>query len=130
MMRTMNVCGRGMPGPMGMQKSRCGLPLSLGAAYGSRRADGPGKMEWRIRRPGYWRPPRQMDSWFEEQLIAYPEDALTLAPLHLGGVASPAPSMWPVPAQGRHHVEILVPLSSGAVADGGAGGRGLLEDPG
>ena len=31
-----------------------------------------------------WRPPRQMDSWFEEQLTAYPEDALTLAPLHLG----------------------------------------------
>ena len=34
--------------------------------------------------PGSWRPPRQMDSWFEEQLTAYPEDALTLAPLHLG----------------------------------------------
>ena len=41
---------------------RVALPLSLGAAYGSRRADGPGKMEWRIHKPGYWRPPRQMDS--------------------------------------------------------------------
>ena len=40
-------------------------------------------MEWRIHPPGYWRPPRQMDPWFEEQLKAYPEDALTLAPVHL-----------------------------------------------
>ena len=72
------------------------LPLSLGAAYGLRRADGPGRMEWRIHRPGYWRPPRQMDSWFEEQLTTYPEEALSLAPLHLG--APPSPGMWPVPA--------------------------------
>ena len=28
------------------------LPTSLGAAYGSRGADGLGKMEWHIRRPG------------------------------------------------------------------------------
>ena len=70
------------------RKSACGhrvaLPLSLGGAYGSRRADGLGRMEWRIHRPGYWRPPRKMDSSFEEQLTAYLEDALTLAPLHLG----------------------------------------------
>ena len=30
------------------------------------------------------RPPREMDPWFEEQLKAYAEDALALAPLHLG----------------------------------------------
>ena len=37
-------------------------------------------MEWHIHQPGYGRPPRQMDSWFEEQPRAYLEDALTLAP--------------------------------------------------
>ena len=63
---------------------RVALPLSLGAAYGSSRADGPWKMEWRIHRPGYRRLLRHMDSCVEEQLTAYPEDALTLAPLHLG----------------------------------------------
>ena len=37
---------------------RVALPSSLRAVYASRRADGPGKMEWHIHRPGYWRPPR------------------------------------------------------------------------
>ena len=60
------------------------LPLSWGVAYGSRSADGPGKLGWSIHQPGYWRPPRPLHPWFEEQLAAYPEDALVLAPLHLG----------------------------------------------
>ena len=31
---------------------RVALPLSLGEACGSRRADDPGRMEWRIHQPG------------------------------------------------------------------------------
>ena len=37
--------------PKSARGHRVALPLSLGAAYGSRRAGGPGKMEWR-RGPG------------------------------------------------------------------------------
>ena len=93
-MKTMNVGGKGMPGPMSMRTSRrkerarapCGPPSVIGSGIRVevRRADGPARMEWHIHQPGYWRPPRQMDPWFEEQPKAYPEDALTLAPLHLG----------------------------------------------
>ena len=92
-MRTMNVRGRGMPWPRGMRKSRRGK-AHAGSEWPSlchweRRTGGGeqtalGNMEWRIHKPEYWRPPRPMDSWFEEQLMAYLEDALTLALLHLG----------------------------------------------
>ena len=78
------------------QNSACGhrvaLPLLLAEAYGSRRADGPGRIESLIHQQGYWRPPRQMDTRFEEQPKAYPEDAR--AP---SGTAPPSPSMWPLP---------------------------------
>ena len=74
MTRTINVGGTGMLGLMGMQRSRrekahTGTKwpsLYHWERHGSRRADGPGKMEWRIHRPGYWHTPRQMYSCFEE----------------------------------------------------------------
>ena len=81
-MKTMNVGSKGMLGLMSMRteeraRAPSGPPSIIGRGIRSRRADSPGKMEWRIHQPGYWRPPRQMDPWFEEQLKASVEDALT-----------------------------------------------------
>ena len=72
--------GKEMLGPMNMQASQHGrAPGGTGwpSPYHWERRTG---RNVRMAQPGCWRPPRQMDSWFEEQLRAYPQEAS----LHLG----------------------------------------------